>query len=84
MASTKGRFDRSKARFYLVFPHTHEDELNFVKSWLQTNTLPKLVSTSADDDGWETFKVCKGLLNEAIDNCIQPAKLKQGDIWFNE
>jgi hypothetical protein len=56
--SAKIRADRSKARFYLSFAAS--EELEYLKNYLGKYTLPKLIYTSTESDGWDTFKETLG------------------------
>jgi len=56
--SAKTRADRSKARFYLSFAAS--EELEYLRNYLGKYTLPKLIYTSTESDGWDTFKETLG------------------------
>jgi hypothetical protein len=59
-ASRKDILDPRRARFYLAFPLTCQVEMEALRALLSAHTLPNLICTSVDPQGWDGFKTILG------------------------
>jgi len=58
--SGKEIIDLEKVRFYLAFPSSHAAELDGFRALISNHTLPGLIYTTQDKDGWDTFSTILG------------------------
>jgi hypothetical protein len=59
-ASRKEMLDPGRARFYLAFPLSCQAEMEALRAFLSNHTLPNLVCTTAESQGWDGFKTILG------------------------
>jgi hypothetical protein len=52
--------DPGRARFYLAFPLPCQPEMEALRAFLSNHTLPNLICTSAEPQGWDGFKTILG------------------------
>jgi hypothetical protein len=58
--SRKDMLDPKRARFYLAFPSSFQPEMEALRALLSNHTLPNLICTSAEPQGWDGFKTILG------------------------
>ena len=58
--SRRETLEPTRARFYLAFPLACQAEMEALRAFLSTHTLPSLICTSADSQGWDGFKTILG------------------------
>ena len=58
--SCKDALDPTRARFYLAFPLSSHAEMEALRALLSHHTLPNLICTSAEPQGWDGFKTILG------------------------
>ena len=58
--SRKEILDPGRARFYLAFPISYQAEMEALRTFLSNHTLPNLICTSAEPQGWDGFKTILG------------------------
>jgi hypothetical protein len=56
----KDMLDPGRARFYLAFPLSCQAEMEALRVFLTNHTLPNLICTSAEPQGWDGFKTILG------------------------
>lgn len=56
----KDMLDPGRARFYLAFPLSCQAEMEALRIFLLNHTLPNLICTSAEPQGWDGFKTILG------------------------
>jgi hypothetical protein len=59
-SSRKDILDPRRARFYLAFPLAYQAEMEALRALLSAHTLPNLVCTSVEPQGWDGFKTILG------------------------
>jgi hypothetical protein len=59
-ASRKDILDPRRARFYLAFPLACQAEMEALRALLSAHTLPNLICTSIEPQGWDGFKTILG------------------------
>jgi hypothetical protein len=52
--------DPGRARFYLAFPPSCQPEMEALRAFLSNHTLPNLICTSAEPQGWAGFQTILG------------------------
>jgi hypothetical protein len=52
--------DPGRARFYLAFPLPYQAEMEALRAFLSNHTLPNLICTSTEPQGWDGFKTILG------------------------
>lgn len=58
--SRKDMPDPSRARFYLAFRPPYQAEMDALRALLSKHTLPNLICTSGEPQGWDGFKTILG------------------------
>ena len=58
--SRRETLEPTRSRFYLAFPLACQAEMEALRVFLSTHTLPNLICTSADSQGWDGFKTILG------------------------
>ena len=59
-ALRKDILDPKRARFYLAFPLACQAEMEALRALLSAHTLPNLICTSVEPQGWDGFKTILG------------------------
>lgn len=65
-AAQKATMDPKKARFYLSFPSSCQIEMQAMHSMISRHTMPKLICTDEEIDGWDSFRTILGDKNDHI------------------
>jgi hypothetical protein len=52
--------DPGRARFYLAIPLPYQAEMEALRAFLSNHTLPNLICTSTEPQGWDGFKTILG------------------------
>ena len=66
MTAGKRAPDPKKARFYLSFPSAYDHEREMMMAMLRKHTLPNLICSSRDSQGWDSFNTVLGHVGENI------------------